>query len=158
MGRCFEHSAARYSSWLGVMLPSAGHTAPPCERRSTLTASSALPCHLPTHPPTHHHHHHHQTPGPYPRAHSTTLTQQPTRFPSRPPPPAQDSWSKTTAIIYVTAAQMLCGIAKDLTKLGGKTVTKLVTPEEKQVLAPRGTSHGVGGVGGSVPRTEPSSR
>jgi hypothetical protein len=27
---------------------------------------------------------------------------------------------------------MLCGIAKDLTKLGGKTVTKLVTPEEKQ--------------------------
>ncbi len=37
-----------------------------------------------------------------------------------------------TAIIYVTAAQMLCGVAKDLTKLGGKTVTKLVTPEEKQ--------------------------
>ena len=28
---------------------------------------------------------------------------------------------------------MLCGVAKDLTKLGGKTVTKLVTPEEKQV-------------------------
>lgn len=28
--------------------------------------------------------------------------------------------------------QMLCGIAKDLTKLGGKTVTKLVTPDEKQ--------------------------
>lgn len=27
---------------------------------------------------------------------------------------------------------MLCGIAKDLTKLGGKTVTKLVTPEEQQ--------------------------
>ncbi len=25
------------------------------------------------------------------------------------------------------------GIAKDLTKLGGKTVTKLVTPEEKQM-------------------------
>lgn len=43
----------------------------------------------------------------------------------------QDSWNKTQAIIYVTAAQMLCGIAKDLTKLGGKTVTKLVTPEEK---------------------------
>jgi hypothetical protein len=40
----------------------------------------------------------------------------------------QDSWSKTEAIIYVTAAQLLCGIAKDLTKLGGKTVTKLVTP------------------------------
>ncbi|GAB4819699.1 hypothetical protein N2152v2_006745 [Parachlorella kessleri] len=44
----------------------------------------------------------------------------------------QDSWSKTNAIIYVTASQMLCGVAKDLTKLGGKTVTKLVTPEEKQ--------------------------
>jgi len=27
---------------------------------------------------------------------------------------------------------MLCGVAKDLTKLGGKTVTKLVTPEEQQ--------------------------
>ena len=33
---------------------------------------------------------------------------------------------------YVILAQMLCGIAKDLTKLGGKTVTKLVTPEEQQ--------------------------
>ena len=30
----------------------------------------------------------------------------------------QDSWTKTEAIIYVTVAQMLCGIAKDLTKLG----------------------------------------
>lgn len=28
---------------------------------------------------------------------------------------------------------MLCGVAKDLTKLGGKTVTKLVTPDEKEV-------------------------
>jgi len=27
---------------------------------------------------------------------------------------------------------MLCGIAKDLVKLGGKTVTKLVTPDDKQ--------------------------
>jgi hypothetical protein len=27
---------------------------------------------------------------------------------------------------------MLCGVAKDLTKLGGKTVTKLITGEEKQ--------------------------
>ncbi len=35
-------------------------------------------------------------------------------------------------LLYVTFAQMLCGIAKDLTKLGGKTVTKLVTPDEKQ--------------------------
>mmetsp|Transcript_4544 Transcript_4544/g.7749 ORF Transcript_4544/g.7749 Transcript_4544/m.7749 type:complete len:538 (-) Transcript_4544:591-2204(-) len=48
----------------------------------------------------------------------------------------QDSWSedgqKWKAIVFVTMTQMLCGIAKDLTKLGGKTVTKLVTPDEKQ--------------------------
>ena len=44
----------------------------------------------------------------------------------------EDDWDKVTAIVYVTAAQALCGIAKDLTKLGGKTITKLVTPEEKQ--------------------------
>ena len=43
----------------------------------------------------------------------------------------QDDWSKQTAMIYVTIAQMFAGIAKDLTKLGGKTVTKLVTPEGK---------------------------
>jgi MFS family permease len=43
-----------------------------------------------------------------------------------------DSWGKKKAIIYVTIAQMFAGIAKDLTKLGGKTVTKLVTPEEQQ--------------------------
>ena len=43
-----------------------------------------------------------------------------------------DDWSKQTAIIYVTIAQMFAGIAKDLTKLGGKTVTKLVTPEEQE--------------------------
>jgi len=43
-----------------------------------------------------------------------------------------DSWSKNTAILYVTFSQMLCGIAKDLVKLGGKSITKLVTPEEKQ--------------------------
>ena len=43
----------------------------------------------------------------------------------------QDDWSKETAIVYVTIAQMFAGIAKDLTKLGGKTVTKLVTPEGK---------------------------
>ena len=36
----------------------------------------------------------------------------------------QDAWDKATAIIYVTLAQMLCGVAKDLTKLGGKTGTK----------------------------------
>jgi hypothetical protein len=44
----------------------------------------------------------------------------------------QDEWSKRTAIIYVTMAQMFAGVAKDLTKLGGKTVTKLVTPSEKE--------------------------
>jgi MFS family permease len=41
----------------------------------------------------------------------------------------QDDWTKQQAIVYVTIAQMFAGIAKDLTKLGGKTVTKLVTPE-----------------------------
>ena len=44
------------------------------------------------------------------------------------PAALQDDWTKTQAIIYVTAAQLMCGVAKDLTKLGGKTVTKLVTP------------------------------
>jgi len=44
----------------------------------------------------------------------------------------QSHWSRTTAILYVTLSQVLNGIAKDLTKLGGKTVTKLVTPDEKQ--------------------------
>lgn len=39
------------------------------------------------------------------------------------------SFSKPAAIAFVTAAQMLCGVAKDLVKLGGKAVTKLVTPE-----------------------------
>ena len=45
------------------------------------------------------------------------------------PLPTGQKWK---AILFVTFAQMLCGIAKDLTKLGGKTVTKLVTPDEKQ--------------------------
>jgi hypothetical protein len=44
----------------------------------------------------------------------------------------QDDWSKSTAIVYVTIAQMFAGVAKDLTKLGGKTITKLVTPEEQE--------------------------
>ena len=34
---------------------------------------------------------------------------------------------------YTKEITLLGGVAKDLTKLGGKTVTKLVTPEEKQV-------------------------
>lgn len=44
----------------------------------------------------------------------------------------QDDWSKEQAIAYVTISQMFAGIAKDLTKLGGKTVTKLVTPDEQE--------------------------
>jgi len=44
----------------------------------------------------------------------------------------KDEWTRTQAIVYVTIAQMFAGIAKDLTKLGGKTVTKLVTPEEQE--------------------------
>lgn len=44
----------------------------------------------------------------------------------------KEDWEKSTAIVYVTIAQMFAGIAKDLTKLGGKTVTKLVTPEEQE--------------------------
>lgn len=42
-----------------------------------------------------------------------------------------DNWSQSTAIIYVTIAQLFGGVSKDLTKLGGKTVTKLVTPSEQ---------------------------
>jgi hypothetical protein len=49
----------------------------------------------------------------------------------------RESWvaqgQVASAIVFVTAAQALCGVAKDLTKLGGKTVTKLVTPDERQV-------------------------
>ena len=41
----------------------------------------------------------------------------------------QESWTKVESIVYVTVSQTLSGVAKDLTKLGGKTVTKLVTPE-----------------------------
>jgi len=32
------------------------------------------------------------------------------------------NWSQTEAILYVTVVQMFGGVAKDLTKLGGKTV------------------------------------
>lgn len=44
----------------------------------------------------------------------------------------EEKWSQHTAIVYVTIAQMFAGVAKDLTKLGGKTVTKLVTPQDKE--------------------------
>ena len=40
-----------------------------------------------------------------------------------------DNWEKGTAIVYVTFASMVGGVAKDLTKLGGKTITKLVTKD-----------------------------
>lgn len=43
----------------------------------------------------------------------------------------QNDWSTVVAIVYVTVSQTMSGVAKDLTKLGGKTVTKLVTPEGK---------------------------
>jgi hypothetical protein len=43
----------------------------------------------------------------------------------------QESWTKVESIVYVTFSQIMSGVAKDLTKLGGKTVTKLVTPSGK---------------------------
>jgi MFS family permease len=43
-----------------------------------------------------------------------------------------EKFTKEQAIIFVTIAQMLSGISKDLVKLGGKAVTKLVTPDSKQ--------------------------
>mmetsp|Transcript_12042 Transcript_12042/g.34666 ORF Transcript_12042/g.34666 Transcript_12042/m.34666 type:complete len:556 (-) Transcript_12042:155-1822(-) len=42
-----------------------------------------------------------------------------------------ERWAQGQAIAYVTVVQMFGGVAKDLTKLGGKTVTKLVTPDEQ---------------------------
>jgi hypothetical protein len=65
----------------------------------------------------------------------------------------QDDWSKLQAILYVTATQLMCGIAKDLTKLGGKTVTKLVTPggiprpPEQRAHADEGLGRGPGSFG-----------
>ena len=48
----------------------------------------------------------------------------------------QDAWStpenRWIGTLYITFAQMWAGIAKDLTKLGGKTVTKLITPDQQQ--------------------------
>ncbi|CAG8537632.1 46119_t:CDS:2 [Gigaspora margarita] len=40
------------------------------------------------------------------------------------------SWSSLIIIIYVTIAQGFSGMAKDLVKLGGKSVTKLVTKDD----------------------------
>jgi MFS family permease len=41
----------------------------------------------------------------------------------------QSSWSKTAVIMYIIIAQGFSGIAKDMVKLGGKSVTKLVTKD-----------------------------
>ncbi|RGB39093.1 major facilitator superfamily domain-containing protein [Rhizophagus diaphanus] len=41
-------------------------------------------------------------------------------------------WSKTIVIIYIIISQGFSGIAKDLVKLGGKSVTKLVTKDENE--------------------------
>ncbi|GMH76347.1 hypothetical protein TL16_g07048, partial [Triparma laevis f. inornata] len=43
-----------------------------------------------------------------------------------------DSYSKLEAIAFVTFAQVLGGVSKDLVKLGGKTVGKLVTTDDQQ--------------------------
>ena len=57
-------------------------------------------------------------------------------LPYRLPVVLQDEWgregSRWKGMLYIIIAQMWAGIAKDLTKLGGKTVTKLVTPDEQQ--------------------------
>ena len=50
-----------------------------------------------------------------------------------------DAWSKAEAIVYVTLAQALAGV-KDLTKLGGKTVTKLTLEEKQESLFKLGTA------------------
>ena len=41
-------------------------------------------------------------------------------------------YSGDTCGLFTVLLFFAAGIAKDLTKLGGKTVTKLVTPDEKQ--------------------------
>ncbi|CAG8551355.1 964_t:CDS:2 [Paraglomus brasilianum] len=44
----------------------------------------------------------------------------------------QEDWSRTWVIIYIALAQGFSGVAKDMVKLGGKSVTKLVTHEDGQ--------------------------
>ncbi len=41
----------------------------------------------------------------------------------------QPAWSRLTSVAYVTAAQALSGIAKDLTKMSAKSAIKVVVPE-----------------------------
>jgi hypothetical protein len=62
---------------------------------------------------------------------------------TRPPPlPRHGPTNTATPHQYRHARpQLLCGIAKDLTKLGGKTVTKLVSG---------GAERAVTGFGGSI--------
>jgi MFS family permease len=43
----------------------------------------------------------------------------------------QPSWNKTVVMIYIIIAQGFSGIAKDIVKLGWKSVTKLVTKDEE---------------------------
>ncbi|RHZ83049.1 hypothetical protein Glove_99g131 [Diversispora epigaea] len=42
----------------------------------------------------------------------------------------QSNWSSLVVILYIVIAQGFSGIAKDMVKLGGKSVTKLVTKED----------------------------
>ncbi|CAG8458060.1 6816_t:CDS:2 [Diversispora eburnea] len=42
----------------------------------------------------------------------------------------QSNWSSQIVIIYIVIAQGFSGIAKDMVKLGGKSVTKLVTKDD----------------------------
>ncbi|GMI10486.1 hypothetical protein TrVE_jg3999 [Triparma verrucosa] len=44
----------------------------------------------------------------------------------------KDSYSNAEAMVFVTVAQVLGGVSKDLVKLGGKTVGKLVTNDDQQ--------------------------
>nr|CAG8541757.1 6951_t:CDS:2 [Entrophospora candida] len=44
----------------------------------------------------------------------------------------QADWSKAVVIIYIVIAQGFSGIAKDLVKIGGKSVTKLVTNDQEK--------------------------
>jgi MFS family permease len=44
----------------------------------------------------------------------------------------QLNWNKTIVIIYIIISQGFSGIAKDMVKLGGKSVTKLVSKDDEE--------------------------
>ncbi|CAJ0757136.1 11783_t:CDS:2 [Entrophospora sp. SA101] len=44
----------------------------------------------------------------------------------------QADWSKVMVIIYIIIAQGFSGVAKDMVKIGGKSVTKLVTSDQEK--------------------------